>query len=82
VQGGLKIWECTFDLGQYILENKIELKNKLVMDLGCGAGLIGLLSLRKNAAVHFQDYVRMIRDCRAEKRPAINEIIFCRMPKC
>jgi len=50
------------------LESEIELKNKVVMDLGCGAGLIGLLSLRKNAVVHFQDYVSMIRDCRTEKR--------------
>ncbi|XP_024872743.1 histidine protein methyltransferase 1 homolog [Temnothorax curvispinosus] len=55
-EGGLKIWECTFDLGQYILEKEIELKDKLVMDLGCGSGLIGLLSLRKNSVVHFQDY--------------------------
>ncbi|XP_011156662.1 histidine protein methyltransferase 1 homolog isoform X2 [Solenopsis invicta] len=55
-EGGLKIWECTFDLGKYILEKEIELKDKLIMDLGCGAGLIGLLSLRKNAIVHFQDY--------------------------
>ncbi|XP_012059702.1 PREDICTED: histidine protein methyltransferase 1 homolog [Atta cephalotes] len=55
-EGGLKIWECTFDLGQYILEKEIELKDKLVMDLGCGVGVIGLLSLRKNSTVHFQDY--------------------------
>lgn len=55
-EGGLKIWECTFDLGQYILEEQIELKDKLVMDLGCGAGLIGLIALLKNSTVHFQDY--------------------------
>ncbi|KAL0105405.1 hypothetical protein PUN28_016804 [Cardiocondyla obscurior] len=55
-EGGLKIWECTFDLGRYMLKENIELKGKLVMDLGCGAGLIGLLSIRKNATVHFQDY--------------------------
>ncbi|XP_029669302.1 histidine protein methyltransferase 1 homolog [Formica exsecta] len=55
-EGGLKIWECTFDLGQYILEEQIELKDKLVMDLGCGAGLIGLIALLKSSTVHFQDY--------------------------
>ncbi|XP_012228662.1 histidine protein methyltransferase 1 homolog isoform X1 [Linepithema humile] len=55
-EGGLKIWECTFDLGQYILKEEIKLKDKLVMDLGCGAGLIGLLALLKDAVVHFQDY--------------------------
>ncbi|XP_050462863.1 histidine protein methyltransferase 1 homolog [Cataglyphis hispanica] len=55
-EGGLKIWECTFNLGQYILEEQIELKDKLVMDLGCGAGLIGLIALLKDSTVHFQDY--------------------------
>ncbi|XP_070169129.1 histidine protein methyltransferase 1 homolog isoform X3 [Polyergus mexicanus] len=55
-EGGLKVWECTFDLGQYILEKQIELKDKLVMDLGCGAGLIGLIALLKSSTVHFQDY--------------------------
>ncbi|XP_014482490.1 PREDICTED: histidine protein methyltransferase 1 homolog [Dinoponera quadriceps] len=55
-EGGLKVWECTFDLGQYILKEDIELKDKLVMDLGCGAGLIGITALLKNSTVHFQDY--------------------------
>jgi len=49
------------------MEKEIELKDKLVMDLGCGVGVIGLLSLRKNSTVHFQDYVRMIYNCHAEK---------------
>lgn len=55
-EGGLKIWECTFDLSQYILEKQIKLKDKLVMDLGCGVGLIGLIALLNNSTVHFQDY--------------------------
>lgn len=55
-EGGLKIWECTFDLGRYILDQKIDLKDKLVMDLGCGVGSIGLIALLKNSMVHFQDY--------------------------
>ncbi|XP_032666016.1 histidine protein methyltransferase 1 homolog isoform X2 [Odontomachus brunneus] len=55
-EGGLKIWECTFDLGKYILKEEIELKDKLVLDLGCGAGLTGILALLKNSIVHFQDY--------------------------
>ncbi|XP_066583468.1 histidine protein methyltransferase 1 homolog isoform X3 [Prorops nasuta] len=31
-------------------------ENKLVLDLGCGAGIIGILALLKQAEVHFQDY--------------------------
>ncbi|EFN78549.1 UPF0558 protein C1orf156-like protein [Harpegnathos saltator] len=55
-EGGLKIWESSFDLGQYMLKEKIELKDKLVLDLGCGAGLIGIIALLQNSTVHFQDY--------------------------
>ncbi|CAK9819988.1 Histidine protein methyltransferase 1 homolog [Anthophora quadrimaculata] len=55
-EGGLKIWECTYDLVQYIFENNIEFKDKFVLDLGCGTGVIGLVALLKNSIVHFQDY--------------------------
>ncbi|CAK9827458.1 Histidine protein methyltransferase 1 homolog [Anthophora retusa] len=55
-EGGLKIWECTYDLAQYIFENNIEFKDKFVLDLGCGTGVIGLVALLKNSIVHFQDY--------------------------
>ncbi|CAK9812970.1 Histidine protein methyltransferase 1 homolog [Anthophora plagiata] len=58
-EGGLKIWECTYDLAQYIFENNIEFKDKFVLDLGCGTGVIGLVALLKNSIVHFQDYVRI-----------------------
>lgn len=55
-EGGLKIWECSYDLGQYLSENNIEFQNKFVLDLGCGTGIIGLIALLKNSIVHFQDY--------------------------
>ncbi|XP_012264959.2 histidine protein methyltransferase 1 homolog isoform X2 [Athalia rosae] len=56
-EGGLKIWECTYDLGRYLLSEKIPLDHKEVLDLGCGAGVIGLLAVLKGSAnVHFQDY--------------------------
>ncbi|XP_076017071.1 histidine protein methyltransferase 1 homolog [Genypterus blacodes] len=56
-EGGLKVWECTYDLLE-LLENKGEkFESKVVLDLGCGAGLLGILALKRGAKlVHFQDY--------------------------
>ncbi|XP_051481339.1 histidine protein methyltransferase 1 homolog [Apus apus] len=62
-EGGLKIWECTFDLIDYISEAEILFANKAVLDLGCGAGLLGIVALRGGAAeVHFQDYNSTVID--------------------
>ncbi|XP_072198970.1 histidine protein methyltransferase 1 homolog [Excalfactoria chinensis] len=56
-EGGLKIWECTYDLMEFLAEAEIQFANKRVLDLGCGAGLLGIVALKGNAAeVHFQDY--------------------------
>ncbi|XP_074733006.1 histidine protein methyltransferase 1 homolog [Strix uralensis] len=62
-EGGLKIWECTFDLIEYLSEAEIEFTNKTVLDLGCGAGLLGIVALRGKAEkVHFQDYNSTVID--------------------
>lgn len=62
-EGGLKIWECTFDLIDYFSEAKIQFTNKTVLDLGCGAGLLGIVALRGKAEkVHFQDYNSTVID--------------------
>ncbi|NXB98592.1 MET18 methyltransferase, partial [Orthonyx spaldingii] len=62
-EGGLKIWECTFDLMDYFSEAEIEFTNKTVLDLGCGAGLLGIVALRGKAErVHFQDYNSTVID--------------------
>ncbi|KAF4518141.1 hypothetical protein B566_EDAN008843 [Ephemera danica] len=58
-EGGLKIWECTEDLECYLAEQKIwdSMAEKAVLDLGCGAGILGILALQHKAEiVHFQDY--------------------------
>ncbi|XP_030429481.1 histidine protein methyltransferase 1 homolog [Gopherus evgoodei] len=56
-EGGLKIWECTFDLMDYLSKAEMQFINKTVLDLGCGAGLLGILALKRKAEkVHFQDY--------------------------
>ncbi|NWR74662.1 MET18 methyltransferase, partial [Centropus unirufus] len=62
-EGGLKIWECTFDLIDYFSEAEIQFANKTVLDLGCGAGLLGIVALRGDAEqVHFQDYNSTVID--------------------
>lgn len=61
--GGAKVWECTETVGEYLTkgDNKKslidEFKGKTVLDLGCGAGILGILALQNGASVHFQDYV-------------------------
>lgn len=65
-EGGAKVWECTQDLGDYLttLDSNgdaviDEFVGKSVLDLGCGAGLLGILALKiGSSTVHFQDYVR------------------------
>ena len=50
-QGGLKIWECSVDLVQYLHETRINtLQDKKVLELGCGAGLPGLLAHKYGAS--------------------------------
>ncbi|KAM9365765.1 histidine protein methyltransferase 1 homolog [Pholidichthys leucotaenia] len=56
-EGGLKVWECTYDLLELIEEHGETFGGKIVLDLGCGAGLLGILALKRGAReVHFQDY--------------------------
>jgi predicted RNA methylase len=56
--GGLKVWECTRDLADFLIRQGINLSGKQVLDLGCGTGLLGILAMHLGAqSVHFQDYV-------------------------
>lgn len=62
-EGGLKIWECTFDLLAYFTKAKVKFAGKKVLDLGCGSGLLGVTALRGGAReVHFQDYNSTVID--------------------
>ncbi|KAJ8912634.1 hypothetical protein NQ315_015146 [Exocentrus adspersus] len=55
-EGGIKIWECTYDVLKYFDLNKIEFENKSVLDLGCGSGILGIYTLAKGSTCCFQDY--------------------------
>ncbi|CAH1232745.1 histidine protein methyltransferase 1 homolog [Branchiostoma lanceolatum] len=56
-EGGMKIWECSVDLVQYLSEIALSWAGLMVLELGCGAGLPGILALTKGAErIHFQDY--------------------------
>ena len=56
-EGGFKVWECTFDLLKFLVNANICFKNCDVLDLGCGAGLLGIhAALDDAASVHFHDY--------------------------
>nr|CAH7768033.1 unnamed protein product [Callosobruchus chinensis] len=55
-EGGLQIWECSYDLLNYIVSEKIQFKNVKVLDLGCGSGIIGIYTLLHGSTCYFQDY--------------------------
>ncbi|XP_060943507.1 histidine protein methyltransferase 1 homolog [Limanda limanda] len=56
-EGGLKVWECTYDLLELMERDGETFGKKAVLDLGCGAGLLGILALKRGAShIHFQDY--------------------------
>lgn len=87
-EGGAKVWECTQDLGDYLTILNAdgcavidEFVDKSVLDLGCGAGLLGILALKiGSSTVHFQDYVRhTIYTFFSLLRLAIVLILFSRM---
>ena len=49
-EGGLKIWECSEDLVSYLSTATPQaLQGKKVLELGCGAGLPGLLAFKHRA---------------------------------
>ncbi|XP_077013048.1 histidine protein methyltransferase 1 homolog [Tamandua tetradactyla] len=62
-EGGLKIWECTFDLLAYFTKTKVKFAGKKVLDLGCGSGLLGITAFKGGAKeIHFQDYNSVVID--------------------
>ena len=48
-EGGFKLWECCIDLVKFLNEQKerVPLKGKRVMELGCGHGFPGIFALNQ-----------------------------------
>ena len=62
-EGGFKIWECSYDLLTYLQELVATNDSTFshVLDLGCGAGLLGIFTAIKGAeSVVFQDYNKAV----------------------
>ncbi|XP_058826306.1 histidine protein methyltransferase 1 homolog [Topomyia yanbarensis] len=63
-EGGMKVWECTFDLGELMAEREEYRKlfqNAKVLDLGCGSGILGILAVKLGAdTLVFQDYNKTV----------------------
>ena len=63
-EGGLKVWECTFDLIEYFINTQVNFEGCRVLDLGCGVGLLGIYAVLNGAKeIHFQDYNREVVSC-------------------
>ncbi|XP_031624767.1 histidine protein methyltransferase 1 homolog [Contarinia nasturtii] len=65
-EGGAKVWECTETVGDYLTRPDgtqcliDQFEDSTVLDLGCGAGILGILVLQAGATVHFQDYNKTV----------------------
>ncbi|XP_064454755.1 histidine protein methyltransferase 1 homolog [Ornithodoros turicata] len=59
-EGGMKVWEGSVDLAEYVEGNVTVCSDTTVLELGCGAGLPGLVAALRGARVDFQDYNREV----------------------
>ena len=63
-EGGIKIWECSIDLLNFLpsIYENINLNNVNILELGCGHGLPGIYLLLKGGNVTFQDFNKEVLD--------------------
>uniref|UniRef100_A0A8C9GYU4 protein-histidine N-methyltransferase n=1 Tax=Piliocolobus tephrosceles TaxID=591936 RepID=A0A8C9GYU4_9PRIM len=55
-EGGFLIWECTWDMLKFLHKEKIDFKNKNILELGCAHGLVGIKALLDKGEVVFQEF--------------------------
>jgi len=51
-----EIWPSALGLSEYLVENEIVIKNKKILELGCGLGLAGITATFCGGEVLFTDY--------------------------
>jgi predicted nicotinamide N-methyase len=56
-EGGFKLWECAISLIEYVQQEKLQLSQQRVLELGCGHALPSIYALLCGAEVTMQDYV-------------------------
>ncbi|CAN8020991.1 unnamed protein product [Ixodes persulcatus] len=61
-EGGMKVWECSIDLAEYVESFLTIDEDTTILELGCGAGLPGHVGGIRGATVHFQDYNKQVLD--------------------
>eukprot|EP00347_Sterkiella_histriomuscorum_P018480 403345358 len=73
-EGGLKIWDCSIDLVNYIAKNPELVKGKNVIELGCGQGLPGIICATHGQAKNLilQDYNQDVLENATQKALDIN----------
>ncbi|SBT76054.1 conserved Plasmodium protein, unknown function [Plasmodium ovale] len=54
-EGGYTIWECTWEMLKFLHREKINFKNKNILELGCAHGLVGIKILLDKGNVVFQE---------------------------
>ena len=56
-EGGLKVWECSLDLANYLISAQVDVKDKVVFEIGCGVGIPGVVAAKHHPRfLLFQDF--------------------------
>ena len=67
------MWEATADLIQWIDDHPSDVRDKSVLDLGCGSGLVGVACLQAGASqVTFHDFNQSVIDFFTKANVSLN----------
>lgn len=52
---GSYLWDSTYELSNFIINNENLFKNKKIIELGCGLGICGIISAKLDSFVYLTD---------------------------